>query len=246
MLSSDNTYENYKSAEEEGDFVPYSDDQIRRINIVANLIAIHKSEAVTPPTYRDSPYLKEIAEITLTPFQRGIPEDQETLEDAILLLRYLAEAYDNMGRAGMSVKFYKLLLSSIIKLTEKHGAVCSQLKEDFFRAAIARNYYVDDDCKDLIEIITGHLSEEEIEKQMRAAKEVCRHSLRNDPVETTEEYLAVIDEVEQKIAKSPKKFFCFGYWSLKAKLLAQKGISWTSPEILNPDCLFEYDFDSCY
>ena len=69
-----------------------------------------------------------------------------------------------------------------------------------------------------------------------------RRNLKHDPVEMTEEYLAVIDEVDEKIEKN-REYHGFGschhVWSLKTDYLAEKGIVWKSPVVLNPRVRFD-------
>ena len=55
----------------------------------------------------------------------------------------------------------------------------------------------------------------------------------------TEEYLAVIDEVEAEIDRLKTSDFCLEYWSLKSSLLAERGIVWQSPAQLNPNVMFD-------
>ena len=69
-------------------------------------------------------------------------------------------------------------------------------------------------------------------------------TLKYDPVEDTDGYLAVIDEVERRLYEKfkgePRHMgFCFGYWSAKRDLLAEYGIEWRSPNIMNPRVLFD-------
>ena len=68
--------------------------------------------------------------------------------------------------------------------------------------------------------------------------------LKYDPIEDSKEYLDVIDEVEQKLyeqLKDEPRFmgFCFQYWSLKRTILAEYGIEWRSPAIMNPRVHFD-------
>lgn len=68
--------------------------------------------------------------------------------------------------------------------------------------------------------------------------------LKYDPVEDSEKYLAVIDEVEKKLYEQLKNEhrgmgFCFCYWSTKADILAEYGIEWRSPGVMNPRVHFD-------
>ena len=83
-------------------------------------------------------------------------------------------------------------------------------------------------------------------------KENCEYSLgrlenptlQYDPVEDSEAYLSVIDEVERRLYEELKNEprhmgFCFEYWSAKRDLLAEYGIEWRSPGIMNPRVMFD-------
>jgi hypothetical protein len=69
-------------------------------------------------------------------------------------------------------------------------------------------------------------------------------SLKYDPVEDSDAYLSVIDEVERRLYEQLKgepryMGFCFRYWSAKRDLLAEYGIEWRSPGIMNPRVIFD-------
>ena len=83
-------------------------------------------------------------------------------------------------------------------------------------------------------------------------KENCEYSLdrlenprlKYDSVEDSEAYLSVIDEVERRLYEELKgeprhMGFCFRYWSAKSELLAEYGIKWRSPRIMNPRVMFD-------
>ena len=83
-------------------------------------------------------------------------------------------------------------------------------------------------------------------------KEDCEYSLnrlenptlRYDPIEDSEVYLSVIDEVEcrlhEELKGEPRHMgFCFRYWSAKRDLLAEYGIEWRSPGVMNPRVIFD-------
>ena len=58
----------------------------------------------------------------------------------------------------------------------------------------------------------------------------------------SEEYLAVIDDVEEKIDKNRPLVgmgSCHEIWDLKYQYLLEKGIRWKSPQILNPRVMFD-------
>ena len=70
-------------------------------------------------------------------------------------------------------------------------------------------------------------------------------ALLHDPIEDTEEFKAIIDDVERELDEmlkdEPKGMgFCHHYWHCKSKLLKEKyGINWRSPSIMNPTVRFD-------
>lgn len=69
-------------------------------------------------------------------------------------------------------------------------------------------------------------------------------SLKFDPVEMTPEWEDNIYEVEaechRKLKDEPRGMgFCFGYWSTKRAVLAERGIEWHSPSAMNPRVMFD-------
>ena len=111
--------------------------------------------------------------------------------------------------------------------------------KSFYRADKARNTYAPDDCADLAALVRGTIPEERISLLLSAAQNACRQSIRQDPVEMTDEYLAVIDEVERRIAEAQTVDICFAYWHLKAMFLWEHDIPWRSPAALNPNVMFD-------
>lgn len=68
--------------------------------------------------------------------------------------------------------------------------------------------------------------------------------LKADPIEWSEEFEKVIDEVERELYEYFKEEermmgFCFGFWSQKKSLLAERGIEWRTPAEMNPRVLFD-------
>ena len=179
-----------------------------------------------------------MAQIALAPRDHDI----ETLEEIIPTLWYLTECYDKMCRAGMSVKFYTLQLQAhteLMKLREYDIEDMEGFENCFYLAVKARNYYEPDDCSDLVAIVSGSLPDERIRELLLSAQENRRGFIKNDPVEKTEKYLAVIDKVEEKIEKTKQMDHCLEYWSLKARFLFEYGILWRSPAQLNPGVMFD-------
>lgn len=221
--------------------MPFEKSETERIVQLYNMIEGNKAHDFAAPTYRDSPYLREMTDIVLRRFGAE-KDDAETLEDTVAVLRYLTESYDRMCRAGMSAKLYLPLLEAHARLSgiKPYGEdETADFEECFYRAQKARRRCFPDDCADLREALSGAIPEERIDELSRAAEETCRSSIKYDSVEMTEEYLAVIDEVEAEIDRLKTSDFCLEYWSLKSSLLAERGIVWQSPAQLNPNVMFD-------
>ncbi len=218
--------------------MPFSKAELERIFRLHSAIERGKAHENAAPTYKDRPSLMELEALSMN--QRG--RDPETLEELLLLLSYLADSYDKMGRAGMSVKFYTPLLSchaALMKCKGGGAADVESLESCFYKAVRARNYYEPDGCRDLAEVVGGCLPADRAEALLLLAQQDCRRSLKHDPAEKTEAYLAAIDTVEEQIDREKTTDLCLEYWSLKTRLLYERGIFWQSPAVLNPRVLFD-------
>lgn len=70
------------------------------------------------------------------------------------------------------------------------------------------------------------------------------YHLKHDPVEDTEEYLNILDELERhlyyRLKDEPHGMgFCFRYWQTKREMLREYHIKWRSPAEMNPDVHFD-------
>ena len=68
--------------------------------------------------------------------------------------------------------------------------------------------------------------------------------LRFDPVEQTERWEEVIYDVEVECARrlqgTPVRMgYCFEAWSVRADVLAEYGIEWQNPHLMNPRVMFD-------
>ena len=191
-------------------------------------------------TFRAVPYLKETDEIVTAELSSGRC-DKEALSDGIAVLRYLAEAYDRLGRYAVSADYYKRAIVLTAELFTKYGEAVRDSSGMVYNALKARNYYVDDDCEDLRAVSENFLSADIAEDVFNTVMS-RRRNLCHDPVEMTEEYLAVIDEIEERIEKDRLYHgfgSCYHVWSLKTDYLAERGIVWHSPAVLNPRVRFD-------
>jgi hypothetical protein len=70
------------------------------------------------------------------------------------------------------------------------------------------------------------------------------YSLKYDPVEWTERWERVIDdvnrEVDEQLEGSPRGMgFCHLAWHTRCKILKKYGVEWRSPAVMNPRVMFD-------
>ena len=221
--------------------MPFSKESTQRLAELLELIEQNGDYNAYELTYRAVPYLKETDEIVTSKLASEDSCDKDTLLDSTVILRYLAEAYDRLGRFAVSVRYYKRAITLAGKLYTMYGEEIKDSSGMVYNALKARNYYVDDDCEDIRELALTFISKELVDDVFSTVMN-RRRNLKHDPVEMTEEYLAVIDEVDEKIEKNRQlRGFgsCHHVWSLKTDYLAEKGIVWKSPVVLNPRVRFD-------
>ena len=190
-------------------------------------------------TYKEVPYLKEIKKI----IEKETNEDKDSLLFKYQTYLYLGEQYYSLGRFTISADSNKKALLTAVILFNKYQYKSDIIGDLFFRLLRDRNHYVDDDCKDILKILKeAPLIEEECINEIYQKRMNRRRNLKSDPVEMSEEYLNVIDEVEEKIEKNRKHYgmvSCYEVWDLKHRFLLEKGINWKSPAVLNPRVIFD-------
>lgn len=221
--------------------MPFSKEKAERLKELFELIEKNGDYNAYELTYQAVPYLKETEEIVEVQLAKESPYDKVTLLDSATIMRYLAEAYDRLGRFAVSVRYYKRAIELAAKLYTMYSEEMQDSSGMIYNALKARNYYVDDDCEDLraqaFIFIPRDIVDDVFDTVMNR-----RRNLKHDPVEMTEKYLAVIDEVDEKIEKN-REYHGFGschhVWSLKTDYLAEKGIEWKSPVVLNPKVRFD-------
>ena len=216
----------------------YSKETEKRLTDLLNEIEGRKEHEYAAATYKDIPGLKEI--VRLVEEQLAF-SDESTLVDSIAVLGYVADRYDSLGRYAVSAKFYNQILTLALTLKQQYGTDTDGIDGYLYAALQARNFYIDDDCDDLAGIATELMNAGDAERIINERKE-RRRSLKHDPVEMRDEYLAVIDEIEEKVEKSRRAFghgSCFEVWSLKKSYLLEHDIEWQTPAELNPRVLFD-------
>ena len=184
-------------------------------------------------TFKVACQLKELVAL----LEQQKEDNQEIIKFLYQTYNYVGDMFANIGRFALSAKYHQVALELARRLEnapENIVNVFSKLLRD-------RNYYVDDDCEDVKELVKGMISEQVIEKELTERKN-HRRSLKHDPVEMSKEYLDVIDEVEEEISKHRTIFgmgACHEIWHLKYVYLAERGIPWRSPAMLNPRVMFD-------
>lgn len=221
--------------------MPFIKERAERLKELFELIEKNGDYNAYELTYLAVPYLKETEEIVEAQLASESPHDKVTLLDSATIMRYLAEAYDRLGRFAVSVRYYNRAIELAATLYTMYGEEIKDSSTMIYNALKARNYYVDDDCEDIRELALTIISKELVDDVFSTVMN-RRRNLKHDPVEMTEEYLAVIDEVDEKIEKN-REYRGFGschhVWSLKTDYLAEKGIEWKSPVVLNPRVRFD-------
>ena len=221
--------------------MPFTKERAERLKELFELIEKNGDYNAYELTYLAVPYLKETEEIVEAQLASERPYDKVTLLDSATIMRYLAEAYDRLGRFAVSVRYYNRAIELAAKLYTMYGEEMQDSSGMIYNALKARNYYVDDNCEDIREQALVFIPRDIVDDVFGTVM-ARRRNLRHDPVEMTEEYLAVIDEVDEKIEKNREdRGFgsCYHVWSLKADYLAEKGIVWRSPSALNPKVRFD-------
>ncbi len=221
--------------------MPFTKEREERLNELFDLIEQNGDIVVHELTYLAVPYLKETEEIVEAQLSSEEAYDKVTLFDSATMMRYLAESYDRLGRCAVSVHYYKRAIELAAMLYTMYGKEIQDSNGMVYNALKARNYYVDDDCEDLRKQALVFISKDIVDDVFDTVMK-HRRNLRHDPVEMAEEYLAVIDEVDEKIEKNREYHgfcSCHHVWSLKTDYLAEKGITWHSPGVLNPKVRFD-------
>ena len=190
-------------------------------------------------SYFDVPDLKAIVSL----LEGNVGDDIIALTAVYDGYRYVAEQYASLGRFSVAAIYRLEALKVGLKLFEVTGEVPEEFEQTYSDTLRDRNFYVDDDCTDVVELVRGKgaIPDEKVDAilQKRISR---RRTFKTDPVEMSPEYLAVIDEVEARVAKNRTVFgmgACHQIWNLKREYLAEKGIAWKSPAQLNPFVHFD-------
>lgn len=210
-------------------------DEKRIYELVEEINERKENADTLAATYRDVSALKELAKLV----EEARPEGNEEIADLFHAYGFIAEQYETMGRFSVAAPFRE---EALRRLDELHGEVDFDDLEDMaYHLVKGRNFFVDDDCTDVYPVIRDLLGEKVADDMYEQVK-AHRRTLKNDPVEMSEAYLEAIDEVEERIEEN-RTFrgmgSCYEIWDLKQQYLAEKGIDWTAPNMLNPGFHFD-------
>ena len=231
--------------------MPFSKENEQRIIEIFGLILMKKTDIHSAErfTYRSVSHLKELDNIVKSELALEGHSDKETLFESFRIMWCLAYAYDALGRPAVSSKYYKKAIELAAILYETYGDEIPCSEEILYNTLISRNYYVDDNCMDIYKLALVFIPKDIVDNVFDEVMNNRRDCL-HDPVEMTTGYLAVIDEIEEKIDKNkkgkiyrrllyPGAGYCHYVWGLKASYLREKGIIWRDPSSLNPNIRFD-------
>ncbi len=217
----------------------YTEKDEKRLVELLQKIEDGKKHEYSAPTYKDTPYLKEMQDIVKNHLDSEQPYDKDTLTDSISVLRYLAGSYEKMCRVLYAEEMCKRVLELRSELYKRYSLTEEGCDDDYYRALRLRNYYKKDDCKDLSTLMSEILPES---SRIKIEAEVSKYypSIKRDPIELSEKYLSVIDEVERRMDEAgADKMHTFERIDLKTQLLSEYGVFWRSEIILNPNVHFD-------
>ena len=217
----------------------YTEISVKRILELIKETEARKEHPNAAATYKDVTALREIDGIVKEQMPSEQSCDRETLIDSIFAIRYLGSAYESMWRIAYANKYYKWLFDVHLELYRRFGEKDKELADDYYTALRARNYYGKDECPDLTEIAKELLPDS---KRLNIEKQILEdfQPLKHDPIELTDEYLAVIDEVDRLMDVPENKNVHPFVWNERFQaLLRQYGIKWEPMTSLNPGWHFD-------
>lgn len=217
----------------------YTEISVKRILELIKEIENRKEHPNAAATYKDVPALCEIDRIVKEQMALEETCDRDTLIDSLFAVRYLGSSYETMWRIAYANKYYKWLFDIHSELYRRFGEKDKELADDYYIALRARNYYGKDECSDLAELAKELLPEK---KRLDIEKQILEdfHPLKHDPVELTDKYLAVIDEVDRRMdTEEYRKAHSFIRNERFRELLMEYGIEWEPVTSLNPGWHFD-------
>ncbi len=183
-----------------------------------------------PFSWKDSDLVYEAFESLSDAVCTNVSE--ESIEDMIRFSESLGIAFEQMGRIKSSAECFTIQVELIARNKKLYGDDSMQMAGPLFRAIQSRNHYHDDDCPDLMKYAEEYM-EDAFEEVFQSALS-SRRVLRFDPVECSDAYLSVINDVEKILdEEKPARI-----WDRKKELLDERGIHWRTPAEMNPNVRF--------
>ena len=193
----------------------YTEQEAARLIALIQSVESHKEHPYAAPTYRDTPALQELDAMVHGKLEAEPERDQDTLEDSIIVLRFLSESYMKQWKIRYAQHRYKELLELETELYSRFDIRDENCGQDYHQALAARKQ-----------------TEQQVFQQYPG--------LKHDPVELTDAYLSVIDEVERRIAEAdPAPVHPMERSIRRAELLREYGVIWQSEIQLNPRVHFD-------
>lgn len=167
-------------------------------------------------------------------------------ENAALMEEFIEYASELEGYDHMINKLYEVC-SRMDKTVYEHPRLMARFKR-LFREVVYRIEAINGRELSLSEDLSLEISELETNiwyadrGEWDNIKSIGH--LKSDPIEYSEQFEAVMDEVEKELYEHFKEEprgmgFCFGFWSKKRELLAERGIEWKTPGEMNPRVMFD-------
>lgn len=173
--------------------------------------------------------LAEIRQTVFNQLESEHEHDRDTVEDSIAVLRYLAENYENMGRTACA----RLCGKRCLSLMRTCGTVQKQGRNRI--GLLLRIKGAQSLRKGRMRRPAGTCGgASPLDKQIQIEKNVFENypMLVRDSVELSEEYLAVIDEVERLLEEEcGENAHPLETAQVKARLLSERGILWRSEAV---------------
>jgi tetratricopeptide (TPR) repeat protein len=173
-------------------------------------------------------------------------DENEPPEGVIRAYTFMGEEYMNLRHFGFAREYY-------LKALE----IFPKCRKDIFEDEEMAEMF-EDGCVNLLKIY-GNMGSYETADRIyglirdalpEKAESIHKQAIKKphilyDTVEYTDEYLAILPELEAKIEADLKDVrrvhgFCFQYWHTKEEILKRDyGIEWASPSVLNPGVMFD-------
>lgn len=221
--------------------MPYSEKETRRLTELLEGSQTVGEDEDGRMCYKAVPYLREMSAVVKTALEPASERDESLLTDSMAVLAYVADSYSLIGRMSVAADIYRQVLVLAAELYHSYGSTSDITEDVLYNVLKARNFYVDDDCTDIVDLAEDIVPKEKLDRVYTGVMN-NRRSLRHDPVEMSREYLSVIDTVERRIEENRTlrgHGSCHQVWSLKAEYLREYEIEWKSPAVLNPRVMFD-------